>query len=68
MTYASSFTGGDADSRRKEATRLLDMIRDKTEMMTPSELRFVEGMFDDLGQSVTGKQLLWLRDIKDKYL
>lgn len=68
MSYASQFTGGDADSRRAEADKLLDLLRDHAEEMQPKERRFVEQMLDDVEQPVTGKQVLWLRDLASKYV
>lgn len=66
MAYASQFTGGDADSRRAEADRILAIIGtcDVTDL-TPKERNFLEEMAEG---DVSGKQLLWLRDIKDKLL
>jgi len=63
MTYASSFTGGNADDRRAEADRILKIIEDDVERLSPKQQEFVEQMRE--GGSVSGKQLLWLRDIKD---
>jgi len=61
-----SDSGMDGTARRKEASRIVDIIQDFTEQMTPSERKFVEQMGDDFAP-VSTKQLFWLRDIKDKY-
>lgn len=63
MTYASSFTGGNADDRRAEADRILKIIEDDIERLTSKQQEFIEQMC--MGLPVSGKQLLWLRDIKD---
>jgi len=63
MTYSSNFTGGDADSRRSEADRIIAIIEDEMESLAPRQRAFVEQMA--AGGDVSGKQLLWLRDIKD---
>lgn len=63
MTYASDFTGGDADSRRAEADRIIKILEGDLENLAPRQRAFVEQMAD--GGEVSGKQLLWLRDIKD---
>ena len=63
MTYASSFTGGNADDRRAEADRILKIIGDDIESLAPNQQSFVAQMAE--GGPVSGKQLLWLRDIKD---
>lgn len=61
MSYASGFTGGNADDRRAEADRILKII--ENDILTPREQSFVDEMAS--GGPVSGKQLLWLRDIKD---
>jgi hypothetical protein len=63
MTYASSFTGGNADDRRAEADRILKIIEDDVERLTSKQQEFIAQMCE--GGEVSGKQLLWLRDIKD---
>ena len=55
-----------AAERREEADRIVIMIKDKLEDMTPVESSFVERV--DEGYPISVKQLFWLRDIKDKYL
>jgi hypothetical protein len=68
MTYhpLANDSGGDANDRINEARKIVDMIADCTEAMTPKERSFVESM--DGCDSCTVKQLFWLRDIKEKYL
>lgn len=63
MAYSSEFTGGNADDRRAEADRILKIIGDDVEQLAPNQQKFVEQMGE--GGPVSGKQLLWLRDIKD---
>jgi hypothetical protein len=63
MTYSSSFTGGNSDDRRAEADRILKIIDCDFEKLTSKQLEFIAQMSE--GGSVSGKQLLWLRDIKD---
>jgi len=67
MSYGSSFTGKSADDSRAEADRILkiieDVIGDDTDRLTPTQQKFIEQMAED--GPVSGKQLLWLRDIKD---
>lgn len=72
MAYPSQYTGGDEKQRREEATRLLRMLK---EMGVPErndlplrEDSFLRKMYQDEEQPITGKELLYLRDIKDKYL
>jgi hypothetical protein len=62
-----SSSGMSASDRRAEASRIVTMIEDLIEKMTPFEKKFVEQMGDDF-VPVSTKQLFWLRDIKDKYL
>jgi len=63
MTYSSSFTGGTADDRRAEADRILKIIEDDVERLPSKQQDFISQMTE--GGAVSGKQLLWLRDIKD---
>jgi hypothetical protein len=63
MTYSSSFTGGNADDRRAEADRILKIIEDDVERLPSKQQDFIAQMCE--GGAVSGKQLLWLRDIKD---
>ena len=58
--------GQTPDTRRVEADRLLKIIEDMSEQLTPKETAFVEQMADS--KVVSPKQLFWLRDIKDKYI
>jgi hypothetical protein len=59
-------SGGDADSRVNEARKIVTILADCCESMTPKEASFVESMDECTACSV--KQLFWLRDIKEKYL
>jgi len=59
-------TGGDENARLSEAHRLVDMITSVQDRLGPKEARFVEDMRDCT--TCSGRQLFWLRDIKDKYL
>jgi hypothetical protein len=72
VTYASSYTGGDADSRAAEAEKLLEMISGHEAELAPKEQKFVADMRERFRRgppvAVTGKQVLWLRDIKDRTL
>jgi len=61
-----SESGMSGSDMRSEASRIVDMIQDSTDQMTPVERRFVESMGDDFAP-VSTKQLFWLRDLKDKY-
>lgn len=60
-------SGGDANSRRNEATKIVDMLVGLTDQMTDREQGFIEQIGDPNAQ-VSPKQLFWLRDIKEKYL
>jgi hypothetical protein len=70
MTYhpLANDTGGTADDRRAEASRIIRIIFNSVDVdsVTPKEKTFIFQM--DEGGEVTPKQLFWLRDIKDKYL
>ena len=66
MSYLGQETGGDADSRVTEAHKIVEMLASVQEEMTSKEASFVESM--DNCTTCSGKQLFWLRDIKDKYL
>jgi len=59
-------SGSTSDSRRAEADKLLNLIQDFSEQLTPKEAAFIESITDS--EMVSTKQLFWLRDIKDKYL
>ena len=66
-------TGGDAVARAKEAKELVDMILPHSEELSPKEQRFIEQTAERLDQYgektiISGKQLFWLRDIKDGVL
>jgi hypothetical protein len=54
------------DERRAEATRIVGMIGDLTDVMLPHERKFMEQV-SDVYATVSVKQLFWLRDLKDKY-
>jgi hypothetical protein len=66
MSQLGQETGGDAGSRVTEARKIVEMLASVQEQMTPKEQTFVEQM--DGASVCSGKQLFWLRDIKDKYL
>lgn len=61
-------TGGTADDRRNEASRIIQILSEGIEFndMLQKEQDFVGQM--QMGSIVSPKQLFWLRDIKDKYL
>jgi len=59
-------SGSTPDSRRAEADKLLAIIEDFSEQLTPKEASFVEQVWS--ADFISPKQLFWLRDIKDKYL
>lgn len=54
------------ERRREEADNLLKMLEGVGEQMTEKEQEFVGDM--SLQTWCSPKQLLWLRDLKDKYL
>ena len=69
-------SGGDNEARVAEAKRIVvDMgLVSRTDEMSPKEQQFVEQMFEavesvayDGTPFISGKQLFWLRDLKDKY-
>ena len=66
MSYIGQETGGDSDSRVTEAHKIVEMLASCQEELTSKEATFVEQM--DGCTNCSGKQLFWLRDIKDKYL
>lgn len=68
MTYnpLTNDTGQTPERRREEANDILKMLDGHVEEMTPKEQGFIESMADQ--DWCSPKQLLWLRDIKDKYL
>lgn len=59
-------TGGDDNSRITEAKRIVELLQPRLHAITPREREFVMQM--DGASHCSGKQLFWLRDIKDKYL
>ncbi len=71
MTYhpLTDETGGDTTARMDEKNRLIKIIRDfvSADDMSPKEQGFVEQMENE-ETYVSPKQLLWLRDIKDRYI
>lgn len=68
MSYHDlSDSGMTPEERRAEATRIVNMISDRSEEMKSHERQFVEKMADD-SEWVSTKQLFWLRDLKEKYL
>lgn len=67
MSYNKLGTSGMSGSdRRREASRIVDMIQDHLEAMTPPQRRFVEQMGDDFAP-VSDSQLFWLRDILARF-
>ena len=67
MSYVGNETGGTPSDRRAEADRLVKIISENgLSQLEPRELDFVMQM--DADETVSPKQLFWLRDIKDKYL
>jgi hypothetical protein len=71
MTYhpLTNETGGSAYDAIVEKQKLIKIIRDCCDIdrMTPTEQGFIERV-DNNDDYISPKQLLWLRDIKDKYL
>lgn len=62
-------SGGTADDRRSEASRLMKIIEGfEWDDMTSAEITFLNEMEENDTRPVSTKQLFWLRDIKDKYL
>jgi len=60
-------SGGTADDRRAEATRILKILADVSpDEFTGKETEFLDEM-EDNNRPVSAKQLYWLRDIKAKY-
>lgn len=59
-------TGGTNEDRCAEAQKILAILADVQEQLTSKETQFVEKM--DGCSFCSGRQLFWLRDIKDKYL
>ena len=66
MTLNFKNLGMSASERRAEASRIVTIVEDSLDRMTPAESRFVEQMGDDFAP-VSEAQLIWLRGIKDKY-
>lgn len=50
--------------RVEEASRIIEMLEPYMDQLSETEAHFVE----NIGHTVSVKQLFWLRDIKDKYL
>lgn len=72
-------TGGTLEMDREEAVRILKMIKDTNWAAPPPDgvlnmgerafiANILAGSRDAANFTVTGKQLFWLRDIKDKLL
>ena len=61
-------TGGNAFDAKIEAKKILEIINEYADVdeMTTKEQDFLEQMED--AENVSPRQLLWLRDIKDKYI
>jgi hypothetical protein len=60
-------SGGDTDSRRSEATKIIQMIATygSTDGLSQKEKEFLAQMEDEAA-TVSVKQLFWLRDILAK--
>ena len=64
-------SGGDADSRRAEADRILNILAADSIMekdLLQEQREFLRKMFSDRRQGITTKQLFYLRDIKSAYV
>lgn len=65
-------SGGTGASRRAEAFRILEIIKDETERMIPKDANFVSNMEDRLEERAdfepTTPMIFWLRDIRDRLL
>ena len=66
MNNLGQQTGGSEDARVTEAHQLCHIICESAGELTPREREFVMQMTDCT--TCSGRQLFWLRDIKDKYL
>ena len=69
----SNDSGGDADSRNHEASRLMEMLEGYEDKLSEKEQSFIADLrerFEQYGGKtiVSVKQLFWLRDLKDKVL
>lgn len=62
----SNDSGSDEQARIVEARKIVSMLEDYTEQMTPKERGFLEQISES--ESCSVKQIFWLRDIKEKYL
>jgi hypothetical protein len=61
----SNDSGGDSNSRRAEADRIIKILKDAgVEDYSQKEIDFIEQM--DEGGPVSVKRIFWLRDIKAK--
>lgn len=72
MTYPSQYTAQDPARRREEATRLLQILEDlgvpfRDDLGTNEDM-FLRKMYQDKEQEVSGREVQYLRDIRDKYL
>lgn len=65
-------TGQTLEEMRKEAKKLIDIISELDfDSLSDKELHFFEDMRNKLifpKFSISGKQIFWLRDIKDRLL
>jgi hypothetical protein len=72
VTQLGQQTGAPESEHNEEARRILvDMgLTTHTDDMSPKERNFVEDMFAKVEEgkwALSGKQLFYLRDLKDKY-
>jgi hypothetical protein len=73
MTYhpLSNDTGGSADDRRAEASRILSILVNSgldVDSLPERQANFIRQMLDDETVPISPKQLFWLRDIKDSVI
>jgi len=71
-TTVSNDSWGTPEARRDEALRILKIMEDNhmRGSMTDKEGGFVDDISErltDLTEFISPKQLIWLREIKDKY-
>lgn len=66
MSGLGQETGGTNEDRCAEAQNIVDMLASVQEELTPKEQSFVEQM--DGCTVCSGRQIFWLRDIRDKHL
>jgi hypothetical protein len=68
MTYhpLSQDSGSSPEQRRTEATKLCQLLGEYLDELTERQRKFVEQMSDE-DETVSTKQLFWLRDIWEKF-